>query len=106
MLKECRLAICTDSGPMHLAAAVGAPLLVTFSRINLQLGRWFPFGQHSTILYREVPCAGCFKVECPVPGHPCMQGISADQILSSALNLLNGLPVVESTLNGTKVITW
>jgi heptosyltransferase-3 len=105
LLKECKLAICADSGPMHLAAAVGVPLLVTNSRINSKLGRWLPFGQRSTILYRDVPCAGCFKVECPVPGHPCMQDISADQILACALNLLKGLPVLESRLNGTKVVT-
>jgi ADP-heptose:LPS heptosyltransferase len=106
LLKACSLAICTDTGPMHLAAAVGVPLLVTFSRISKQFCRWLPFGQRSTILYREVDCAGCDAVQCSVPGHPCMEDITADQILTSAMNILKGLPVSEIDLPGTKVLTW
>jgi ADP-heptose:LPS heptosyltransferase len=106
LLKASSLAICTESGPMHLASAVGVPLLAMFSRINPQLARWLPFGQRSTILYRDVPCAGCFSVHCPVAGHPCMEEITADQLTRAALGILNGLPVVEDTLNGTKVLTW
>ena len=103
LLKACSLALCTDSGPMHLASAVGTPLLVTYSRTNPQLARWFPMGQRSNILYRDVPCAGCFALDCPVEGHPCMTQITVDQILSSALKMLNGLPVVQTTLDGTRV---
>jgi hypothetical protein len=106
LLKACSLAICTESGPMHLASAVGAPLLATYSRINPQLARWLPFGQRSTILYREVPCAGCFSVHCPVVGHPCMEKITADQLVTAALRILTGLPVVEDTLEGTRVLSW
>ena len=106
LLKASRLAICTESGPMHLASAVGVPLLATFSRINPQLARWLPFGQRSTILYRDVPCKGCFQVNCPVEGHPCMSGISAENILCSAMNILSGLPIVQSAMNGTRVLTW
>lgn len=106
LLKACDLAICTDTGPMHLAAAVGVRLLVTFSRISKQFGKWLPFGQCSTILYRDVACAGCDAVNCPVPGHPCMEDITADQILRSAKQILAGLAVRQISLDGTKVLTW
>ena len=106
LLKACNLAICTDSGPMHLSAAVGVPLLVAFSRISKQFCWWLPFGQRSTILYREVACAGCDAVHCSVPGHPCMRDITTDQILTAAMNILNGLPVLENDLKGTRVLTW
>lgn len=91
---------------MHLAAAVGSPLLATFSRINKQLARWLPFGQRSSILYRDVPCFGCDSPHCRIEGHPCMTLITADQIVCAALNLLHGLPVVSASLNGTQVLTW
>ncbi len=89
LLEKCDLAVCVDSGPMHLAGALGVPLVAVFSRMNKQLGRWFPLGQNQTILYRSVPCAGCRLAECSVPGHPCMTEITVDQIIHAALARLN-----------------
>jgi heptosyltransferase-3 len=50
MLKHVRLFLCHDSGPMHLAAAVGTPCVAIFSRRNPP-GQWFPFGRGHQILY-------------------------------------------------------
>lgn len=106
LLQKCGLAICTESGPMHMAAALGIPLLAIFSRINKQLARWLPFGRQSTILYRDVPCAGCAAVHCPVNGHPCMTGITAEQIISAALDKLSDVPVNRDALGETRVLIW
>jgi heptosyltransferase III len=106
LLKSCYLAICADSGPMHLAAAVGTPTVVAFSRVNKQLPRWFPVGTGHTILTRNPACAGCGLTECNVSGHPCMRDISADQILDAALNKLKGLPLLAREAEETKVLAW
>lgn len=92
LLESARLAVCADSGPMHLAAALGTPSVIAFSRMNERLGQWFPLGEEHTILYRDVPCAGCRSFQCPVDSHPCMRDISADLILAAALQRLDGNP--------------
>jgi ADP-heptose:LPS heptosyltransferase len=106
LLKFSKLAICTDSGPMHLASALGVPCLITFSRINKQLYRWFPFQQKHTVLYRELACAGCKLINCAVEGHPCMRRITAGQILTAALNNLNGNLVSLGAFGDTRVACW
>jgi len=50
VLQHVRLFLCHDSGPMHLAAAVGTPCVAVFSRRNPP-GKWFPFGVGHTVLY-------------------------------------------------------
>jgi ADP-heptose:LPS heptosyltransferase len=50
VLRHVRLLLCHDSGPMHLAAAVGTPCVAIFARHSLP-GRWFPFGAEHKILY-------------------------------------------------------
>ena len=106
-LQHCSLVVCADSGPMHLAGALGIPTVSTFSRISESLSRWFPLGQNHTILYREVKCAGCKNAICSVPGHPCMRNISTEDIVTAALERLNGLPIFsESKATGTQSLVW
>jgi heptosyltransferase III len=106
LLAQSSLALCTDSGPMHLAGALGIPALITFSRISKNLGRWFPLGRGHTVLYRELACAGCKSINCPVVGHPCMRKITVDQILAAALSKLNGLSLAPALLGDTRVAAW
>jgi ADP-heptose:LPS heptosyltransferase len=104
LLRKCSMAITIDSGPMHLAAAVGTPTVVVYSRTNSHLDRWFPLGTGHIILYRDVACAGCRQQVCPVSNHPCIDGVSVDEIFGAALHVLRGaaLPAIRS---GTRVLT-
>jgi ADP-heptose:LPS heptosyltransferase len=104
LLRECRLAITVDSGPMHLAAAVGTPTVVVYSRTNPHLDRWFPLGTGHTILYREAPCAGCGEQICPVAGHPCIDDIPVEEILEAALYKLQCAPA-PSLRTGTRMMS-
>jgi heptosyltransferase-3 len=47
-----------DSGPMHLAAAVGTPCIALFAARNIPR-QWFPFGPAHRVLYHPVDCMGC-----------------------------------------------
>jgi ADP-heptose:LPS heptosyltransferase len=106
LLNLCKLAICTESGPMHLASALGVSCLITFSRINQSLYRWFPFQREHTVLYRELECAGCRLINCPVEGHPCMRRITPNQILAAAVSKLNGKLVAPGMLGDTRFASW
>lgn len=89
LLSLCRLAVTMDSGPMHLASAVGIPDVVIQSRYD-RFGRWLPLGTGHTILYRDVPCAGCRSRICLVPGHPCMSQISVGDVFAAVMRKLEG----------------
>jgi ADP-heptose:LPS heptosyltransferase len=60
-----------NTGPAHLAAAVGTPVASVFAP-TVPPRRWRPWGVRHELLYVETPCAGCRARECPVPTHPCV----------------------------------
>lgn len=106
LLQACNVVLCVESGPMHLAGALGVPSVIAYSRITGHLHRWFPLGHNHTILYRDVECAGCGSRVCPVEGHPCLDRISVNQMVSAVMNKLRGLPILPGIMNGTNVLNW
>ncbi len=80
-LSMCDLYLGVDSGTSHLAAAAGARCFsIHHERDNP--GQWFPLGAGHSVIYHRVECAGCGLNECPVPGHPCMTGITPEIVWS------------------------
>ena len=77
-----------DTGTTHLASAVGARILALFSDHNWP-GEWDPLAPKHKVIYNHVPCSGCQKMVCPVQGHPCMTGISVDQVYAVAKEMLD-----------------
>jgi 3-deoxy-D-manno-octulosonic-acid transferase/heptosyltransferase-1 len=75
--KKARFVITTDSGPMHLAAAVGTPVVALFGPTDP--ARTGPYGEGHTIVSAELPCSPCFLKKCPTI--KCMQDISPEQVL-------------------------
>ena len=76
LYKKARLVITTDSGPMHLAAAVGTPVVALFGPTDP--ARTGPYGEGHTIVRTELPCSPCFLKKCPT--RKCMQDISPEQV--------------------------
>jgi len=80
-----------DSGPMHLAAAVGTPCVAVFSSRNLP-GEWFPYGDQHRVLYHSISCQGCRLDVCIERDKRCIRSITVDQVESSVLDLANRSP--------------
>ncbi len=78
LLGRCRFLVGLDTGTTHLAAALGVPCVVLSGERNPP-GQWAPLGEGHVILRHPVPCAGCGHRVCPVPGHPCMTGLTVEQ---------------------------
>jgi ADP-heptose:LPS heptosyltransferase len=84
-------AVCGNTGPAHLAAAVGCPVVSLFA-LTVPPVRWRPWRVAHELLCVEVPCAGCRARVCPVPGHPCVDAVGAHEALA-ALDRLAPVPV-------------
>jgi heptosyltransferase-2 len=76
-----------DSGPAHLAAAVGIPVVVLFSGTNT-IEQWQPRGPSVRTVRCEVRCSPCHRKACPLAGHPCMRGIQPDDVMNHLTKLL------------------
>ncbi|HEV2576341.1 MAG TPA: glycosyltransferase family 9 protein [Acidobacteriaceae bacterium] len=77
-----RLFIGHDSGPMHLAAAVGTPCVAIFAARNIPR-QWFPYGPAHRILYHRVECAGCGLETCIEQQKKCILSITVEEVLAA-----------------------
>lgn len=87
-LKACRLVITNDTGPMHVAAAVGTPVIVPFGSTSPELtGPGLPGATTHQLIQSEVPCSPCFLRECPIDFR-CMQSIGVDAVVAAAMRAI------------------
>ena len=71
-----------NTGPAHLAAAVGTPVVSLYAP-TVPAVRWRPWQVPHELLHVDVPCAGCRARECPVPGHPCLGGVDIEEVVAA-----------------------
>jgi lipopolysaccharide heptosyltransferase II len=84
-----RVVVCNDSGPMHLAAAVGTPVVAIFGPTDP--GRTGPCGAAAEVLDRYVFCSPCYLKECPYR-HECMREIEVEEVLAASLRMSDRKP--------------
>jgi len=77
LISKCRLFITNDSGLMHVAAALGVPLVAIFGSTDPR--RTGPLGTVSRVIHKAIPCAPCFQKRCP-EDRKCMDLISVEEV--------------------------
>jgi heptosyltransferase III len=87
-LRNADLFLGPDSGPMHLAAAVGVPCAIAFAARTAP-GVWYPIGQRNRVVYHAVDCMGCNIETCTVQKKKCLTSITVDEMLTAALEAWN-----------------
>jgi ADP-heptose:LPS heptosyltransferase len=76
-----------NTGPAHLAAATGTPVVSLFAP-TVPGERWRPWGvPHLLLGAQDAHCADSRARLCPVPGHPCLANVTADQIIAAVRQL-------------------
>jgi lipopolysaccharide heptosyltransferase II len=87
LLRQVRLFVTNDSGPMHLAAALGVPILALFGPTDP--ARTGPYGSRHLVLTSDVPCSPCFSRRCANPHMlECLTSIDPSMALRHALEIL------------------
>ena len=80
--------ISVDSGPLHIAAAVGTPVVALFGPTDPR--RTGPLGP-GKVLRRDLPCSPCLQRRCQIADtYRCMRDLSVEEVLDAARDVLRG----------------
>ena len=96
LMARCQLMVTNDSGPMHLAAALGVPLVAIFGSTDERATG--PVGMRVRIVNRGVECSPCGRRVCPIDFR-CMHDISVEEVFRATLELVKRWNItIESSL--------
>lgn len=91
LMRSATSAVVGNTGPAHLAASVGTPVVSVFAPV-VPAHKWAPCGVPTTVLGDQyAACADTRARLCPVPGHPCMSAVTGADIGSAVLELTQGV---------------
>jgi heptosyltransferase-2 len=90
LLAQCHLLVSNDSGPMHLAAALGLPLVAIFGSTDERATG--PASSRARVVKRQVACSPCGLRVCPIDFR-CMKGVSVEDVYGAVARLIKELGV-------------
>ena len=90
ILSRAAAGIGPDSGPGHLAAAVGTPYVALFG--PTPPGRVVPYGCEHLAVVTDTDCAACYRKQCPLPECTCMRAITPARVIDKLEKALSGPP--------------
>ena len=88
-IERCNLFLTNDTGPMHIASAVGTPTVALFGPGNHI--RFQPIGAAHTTIRHDVPCSPCKQFTDKCQDNICMKRITVDEVWDSICHVLTGL---------------
>ena len=91
LLQQARVAVTTDTGPMHMAAAVGTPVIAVFG--PTAPNRTGPYGDRHRVIRSGVACSPCFSRTCRssvAEEMACMKRIRSEEVTEAVLDLMDG----------------
>lgn len=94
LFSQASLVLCNDSGPLHLAAALGKRVVGLFGPAAPDLTA--PRGANGTYIYKHVECSPCDQCRCVRPENPCMSLIEPHEVLDRVMGMLKSQRVPES----------
>ena len=94
-LERSCLLIGNDGGPMHMAAAVGCPVLALFGPSDPAV--WGPRGEKVKVIYKALDCHACFYPGCSRGEESCMRQITVEEVCQAAQSMLPDLKGVEAS---------
>jgi lipopolysaccharide heptosyltransferase II len=95
VLSLCSLLISNNTGPVHLAAAVGTPVVDLYALTNPQHSPWCV--PHE-LLFHDVPCKNCYKSVCPEEHHHCLRLVPPAAVVNAVYRLLSNCVAGRQTL--------
>ncbi len=82
LLQSCHLLVCNNSGPLHMATALGT---LTVSTMGPTLPeRWWPQGEEHIVIRKDLPCIPCNEGHCRLKTLECMKLITVEDMLEAA----------------------
>ncbi len=94
ILKRCAVLVTNDTGPMHMAQALGVPVVAIFGPTDPETT--CPSGLNQSLICAHVRCAPCLLRACPID-HRCMKGISTDQVMTAVMKQVHGNSALSSS---------
>lgn len=86
VIKRCHVFITPDSAPMHIAAAVGTPLIAFFGPTDPE--RHLPPGEKIFVFRKLLTCSPCYGSRCRIATHDCMRTISPEEVMEKVEELI------------------
>ncbi len=92
-IERCELVVAGDSGPAHMAAALGTPVVALFGPTSPE--RWRPLSERAQVVRLDLPCAPCSNhggARCPKGHHACMAQLEVGPVLEAAQRAVGSTP--------------
>jgi ADP-heptose:LPS heptosyltransferase len=85
LIRMAPIMIANNTGPAHIAAAVGTPIVDLYALTNPQHTPWHV---PHRVLYHDVPCRFCYRSVCPMGHHDCLRCVEPSAVIAAAADLL------------------